>query len=500
VGVFSGQTVFLAAVLPADWNSIQCVQRLAKKMLIKFERWRTLRDHYLYDTAWEFKVKQLHPLWIYPIEMHLFMEPLSSGVLWHRMNPSQRQVELLAPAGNFEKLETAIHFGADAVYLSGKNFSLRNFSGNFSLDEIEAAITLGHARDVRIYIACNIYSRNHEQQNLRKYLTQLGKIGPDGIIVADPAIFMAARELMPKVPIHISTQTNTTNFATAQFWQNLGAERIIAARELSLLEIQEIATKGQLAVEAFVHGAMCISYSGRCLLSNFLANRDSNRGRCAQPCRWNYAVVEEKRPGQYLPVTEDERGSYIFNARDLCMIEHIPALIESGLTALKIEGRMKGIHYVAATVKAYRDAIDAYYRHPGAYSVRQDWVDTLDSVNQRGYCTGFYFGDPVQTQPNLELTRPAYEHRLVGKVISVSTAGTVVVDVRNRLATGETIEFLSPGRPVQHDKVSRMVDLSNKSVAVAHAGMQVAMDLKATCQPNDLIRRRDPSIASPPHR
>ena len=416
------------------------------------------------------------------------------------MNRSQSKVELLAPAGNFEKLETAIHFGADAVYLSGKDFSLRNFSGNFSLEEIEAAVALGHTHDVKIYIACNIYSRNHEQRNLREYLTQLRKIRPDGVIVADPAIFMAARELMPDVPIHISTQTNTTNYATAQFWQKLGADRIIAARELSLQEIQEIATQSQLAVEAFVHGAMCISYSGRCLLSNFMANRDSNRGRCAQPCRWNYAVVEEKRPGQYLPVHEDERGTYIFNSRDLCMIEHIPALIESGLTALKIEGRMKGIHYVASTVKAYREAIDAYYRHPDDYRVQQDWVDTLDSVNQRGYCTGFYFGDPTQTQPNLELTRPAYEHRLVGKVISVSTAGTAVVDVRNRLTTGEAIEFLSPGKPVQHNRVPRMVDLSKNPVAVAHAGMQVEMGLNTACRPNDLIRRRDPFNASHPHR
>lgn len=416
------------------------------------------------------------------------------------MNHAHRQVELLAPAGNYEKLETAIHFGADAVYLAGKNFSLRNFSGNFSLDEIKAAVSLGRTRNVRIYIACNIYSRNHEQQNLRQYLSQLGKIRPDGIIVADPAIFMAARELMPDVPIHISTQTNTTNFATARFWHQLGAERIIAARELSLQEIQEITANGQLEVEAFVHGAMCISYSGRCLLSSYLANRDSNRGRCAHPCRWNYAVVEEKRPGQYLPVSEDEHGTYIFNSRDLCMIEHVPALIESGLTALKIEGRMKGIHYVASTVKAYRDAIDAYYRQPDAYRVEQDWVDTLDSVNQRGYCTGFYFGDPVQTQPNLELTRQAYEHRLVGKVLAAPNTRTVVVDIRNRLATGETVEVLSPGRPVQHAEIPRMLDLGGGPVTVGHAGMQVEMDLNVRCRPNDLIRRRDPRPSSPPHR
>lgn len=428
------------------------------------------------------------------------MCPLSTEALQNNMNRLQPQVELLAPAGNFEKLETAIHFGADAVYLSGKNFSLRNFSGNFSLDEIGAAVALGRAHDVKIYIACNIYSRNHEQLDLQEYLSQLGKIRPDGVIVADPAIFIAARDLMPGIPIHISTQTNTTNYATAQFWHNLGAARIIAARELSLHEIREITSKGQLAVEVFVHGAMCISYSGRCLLSSFLANRDSNRGRCAHPCRWNYAVVEEKRPGQYLPVREDERGTYIFNSRDLCMIEHIPALIKSGVTALKIEGRMKGIHYVASTVKAYREAIDAYYRLPGDDHVQQDWVDTLNSVNQRGYCTGFYFGDPVQTQPNLELTRPAYEHRLVGKVVSVSTAGTVVVDIRNRLATGDAVELLSPGIPVQKEAIPRMLDLASGPVKVAHAGMQVEMNLKTTCRPNDLIRRRDPLDAIPPHR
>jgi putative protease len=416
------------------------------------------------------------------------------------MNRTPRPVELLAPAGNFEKLETAIHFGADAVYLSGKDFSLRNFSGNFSLDEIEAAVALGRSHGVRIYIACNIYSRNHEQQRLQNYLTQLAKIRPDGIIVADPAIFSAARKLMPGVPIHISTQTNPTNYAAAAFWKKLGADRLIAARELSLPEIKEIASRGGLAVEVFVHGAMCMSYSGRCLLSNFLANRDSNRGQCAHPCRWNYAVVEEKRPGQYLPVREDDRGTYIFNARDLCMIEHIPALVESGVAALKIEGRMKGIHYVASSVKAYRAALDAYYRDPLGFRVEQDWVDTLDSINQRGYCTGFYFGDPRQTQPNYSLTRPAYEHRLVGKVLSCAASGTVVVDVRNRLAVDDTVEVLSPGRPVWQEAIRRMVDPATGPVMVAHAGMKIEIDVTTGCRPNDLIRRRDPSDASPQQR
>lgn len=416
------------------------------------------------------------------------------------MTASMHPVELLAPAGNFEKLRTAIHFGADAVYLSGQDFSLRNFSGNFSNDELEAAVSLGRSHGVKIYIACNIYSRNHEQDALRHYLKRLGEIRPDALIVADPAIFMAARELAPDIPLHISTQTNTTNYATANFWHQLGADRIIAARELSLPEIKEITAKGRIAVEVFVHGAMCISYSGRCLLSSFLTGRDSNRGRCAHPCRWNYAVVEAKRPGQYMPVLEDARGTYIFNARDLCMIDHIPALIESGVTALKIEGRMKGINYVASTVKAYREAIDTYYRNPGSYVVKQDWTDLLDSVNQRGYCTGFYMGDPSQTEPNLALTRKAYEHRLVGKIVSVPAPGKVVVDIRNRLESGENVEILSPFQPTQRRVIAPMVNLDGEPIKVAHAGHQVQMELPGDWQPNDVIRRREAASTGPRHR
>jgi putative protease len=402
------------------------------------------------------------------------------------------RIELLAPAGNFEKLETAIHFGADAVYLSGKDFSLRNFSGNFSLEEIATVVQYAHRRGVRVYVACNVYSRNQEQAALQRFLHQLAPIGPDALIVADPAVFEAVRHILPAVPIHISTQANTTNYAAARFWRNLGAERIIAARELTLTEIKEIATRCGIAVETFVHGAMCISYSGRCLLSNYLALRDSNRGRCAHPCRWNYAVMEEKRPGQYLPLEEDARGTYIFNSRDLCMIDHIPALIESGISALKIEGRMKGIHYVAATVKAYREAIDAYYRQPDGYRVARDWWNLLDSVNQRGYCTGFYFGDPLQTSPNLELKRPTYEHRLVGRIVSTEEAGEVIVDVRNRLAAGDVIEILSPGRPIQKVSLQEMADLEGTGLQVAHAGNHVRLELGVPCGINDLIRRREP--------
>ncbi|MGD8445919.1 MAG: peptidase U32 family protein, partial [Desulfobacterales bacterium] len=286
--------------------------------------------------------------------------------------PKSNKVELLAPAGNFEKLEIAIHYGADAVYLGGKDFSLRNFSGNFSLEEIKQAVTYAHDRAVKVYAAVNVYARNDQHQQIAAYLRKLGAISLDGVIVADPGVFMTARELMPHIPLHLSTQANSTNYKTVAFWERLGIQRINLARELTLAEIKAIAEKAQIEIEAFVHGAMCIAYSGRCLLSSFMANRHSNRGMCTHPCRWKYALVEETRPGQYMPVAEDDRGTYIFNSKDLCMIEHIPAMIDAGVAALKIEGRMKGINYLASVLKVYREAIDWYSRDPAGYRVKPE--------------------------------------------------------------------------------------------------------------------------------
>jgi len=282
----------------------------------------------------------------------------------------KKKVELLAPAGNFEKLEIAIHYGADAVYLAGKTFSLRSFSENFTFDKLQQAVKFAQRQGVKAYVTCNIYPRNHEQKALAEYLNILGDIGPDAVIVTDPGALMMASKIIPHISLHLSTQANTTNYQSALFWQRLGIKRINVARELSLTEINEMAQRCDLEVEAFVHGAMCISYSGRCLLSNFMVNRDSNHGECAHPCRWKYAVVEEHRPGQYLPIEEDHRGSYIFNSKDLCMIEHIPEMVESGVASLKIEGRMKGIHYLASTVKTYREAIDAFLKNPENYRVK----------------------------------------------------------------------------------------------------------------------------------
>ncbi|MBL0731881.1 MAG: U32 family peptidase, partial [Desulfosarcina sp.] len=375
---------------------------------------------------------------------------------------TKNKIELLAPAGNFEKLEIAIDYGANAVYMAGKDFSLRNFSGNFSHDEMDQAIKLAHANNVKVYIACNIYSRNCEQEAIAEHLKELGEIRPDALIIADPGIFMEARNLVPEIPIHLSTQANTTNYKSVLFWEQLGVKRINAARELSLKEISDIDLHSAAEIEAFVHGAMCISYSGRCLLSSFMTLRDSNRGLCSHPCRWRYSVVEDLRPGKYMPVAEDDRGTYIFNSSDLCMIEHIPEMIKAGITSLKIEGRMKGINYLASTVKVYREAIDRYYDNPHDYKVDDDWIKELGYINNRGYCTGFYFNDPDQIIPNYErLQKP--KHRFVAKVINGGSGNYVYIEVRNKIFKGDEISILCKKGPAVSDKIKEIIDKDGNS-------------------------------------
>ncbi|MBW1891314.1 MAG: U32 family peptidase [Deltaproteobacteria bacterium] len=347
-----------------------------------------------------------------------------------------KPIELLAPAGNFEKLEIAIHYGADAVYLSGKDFSLRNFSGNFTEAELERAVALAHKHDVNVYVACNIYSRDHEHAAVLDFLTFLKQLRPDGLIVSDPGIVLSALERIPEISLHLSTQVSTTNSRAATFWKNQGVRRVNVARELSLAEIKEISANVNMEIEAFVHGAMCISYSGRCLLSSFMENRDGNRGMCCHPCRFSYAVVEAKRPGQYYPLAEDKRGSYIFNSRDLCMIEHLPAMIDAGITSLKIEGRMKGINYLASVVKVYRAAIDAYLDNPSGITIETYWRDELDRVSNRGYGTGFYLGDVDNTRPNYA-GNSASGHRFIAKVLEPLSPRQVRVEVRNKIFQGD---------------------------------------------------------------
>lgn len=398
------------------------------------------------------------------------------------------KVELLAPVGNPEKLEIAIHYGADAVYLAGKDFSLRNFSGNFTFDELQSAVKYAHKTGIKVYVACNIYSRNFEQKAIIDYLKYIAKIGADAVIISDPGIFMEASNVIPELPVHLSTQANTTNYKSALFWEKLGVKRINVARELSLNEINEIASQSSLEVEAFVHGAMCISYSGRCLLSSFMANRDSNRGMCTHPCRWKYAVVEELRPDKYYPLTEDDRGSYIFNSSDLCMIEHIPEIIESGIDSFKIEGRMKSINYLASTVKVYREAIDSYYASPEDYETKTRWIEELASINNRGYCTGFYFGDPDQILPNYTKNKPLDGHLFTGKVIEKAGRSLAYIEVRNKIFKGDNVEVLGKKGPVVKDKIIDIIDTDGQPVPFAQPGSRVTVLLNNEYFPNDLIR------------
>ena len=375
-----------------------------------------------------------------------------------RMNPhNPKKIELLAPAGNFEKLEIVLHYGADAVYLAGKEFSLRNFSGNFGLEDIKAAIDLANSYDAKVYVAANIFARSGDLRAIEAYIHQLKAMGPHGLIVADPAIVAMARRIAPELPLHLSTQANTTNDEAVRFWQSQGVRRINAARELSLSEIAQLAQAGTVEIEAFVHGAMCISYSGRCLLSNYMARRPSNQGMCCQPCRFQYAVMEETRPGQYFPLAEDEQGTYIFNSMDLCMLAHLPAMIGTGVRALKIEGRMKGIHYAATAVKVYREAIDSYYSNPDGYFPKAFWQAELNKITSRGYCTGFYLDDPEQVVPSYSFPRPP-THALAGKVLSQAGRHKANIEVRNQIRLGDAVEIVKPSGPVIPDRIHAIMN------------------------------------------
>lgn len=407
--------------------------------------------------------------------------------------PSKNQPnpELLAPAGNPEKLDIAIHYGADAVYLGGKGFSLRRNAGNFSLEEMERAVAFARERGVRVYVTCNIFPRTEELGRLRAYLEELGKIEPDGLIVADPGVFALARETVPAIPIHVSTQANVTHLGAARFWREMGARRINVARELSLAEIREIADGCGAEVEAFVHGAMCMAYSGRCLLSSAMAGRDGNRGDCCQPCRSRYAIVDERRPGHYFPIREDDRGGYILSSRDLCMIDHIPEMAAAGIRAFKIEGRAKSIHYLATVVNVYRQALDAFQGDPENYSVLPAWRSELELVGQRGYTTGFYLGDPnalgpreYPPEPKAEATAP----RFAGKVLGRTSDGWVRVQVRNQIRVGNEIQVIRAGELPKRKRIDEIRDSKGLERMVGKSGEIVGIRISETVNENDLIR------------
>ncbi len=397
--------------------------------------------------------------------------------------------ELLAPAGNFEKLEIALHYGADAVYLAGQDFSLRNLSDNFTIPELYRAVEFTHSRGAKAYIACNIYSRNKEQAGIQSFFNSIGSINPDAVIIADPGIVLTAKKTIPHIDIHLSTQANTTNYNTAQFWYEAGVKRVNLARELSLKEIHEISSRSAIETEAFVHGAMCISYSGRCLLSSFFTGRDSNRGMCTHPCRWKYSIVEEQRPGEFHPVMEDQRGTYIFSSKDLCMIRHIPELIKTGISSLKIEGRMKGIGYLASVVKTYREAIDAYISNPESFFVQPQWEEELDLMYHRDYCTGFYLGDHKQTIPDYKNKRIGMIHSFIGKVIECRPDNSIVVDIKNKISTGDTIEILRPHGASLKDVISEIFDKNANPVPHAQPNTHSILKIKIKCNPNDIIRK-----------
>ena len=355
--------------------------------------------------------------------------------------------ELLIPAKDLEVLRTAVDFGADAVYIGGEAYGLRAKARNFSPADMEAGIAYAHAHGVRVHVTANILAHNSDLTGAAAYFQQLEQMGPDAVLVADPGMFLLAREHCPHVPVHISTQANNTNWGTFNFWYQMGAERVVCARELSLQEIRQIRARvpADKEIEAFIHGAMCISYSGRCLLSNYFTGRDANKGACTHPCRWKYAVMEESRPGEYLPVEENERGTFIFNSRDLCMIEHIPELVEAGIDSLKIEGRMKTALYVATVARTYRRAIDDWFEDREKYRANMDWYRTeIRKCTYRRFTTGFYFGKPAEDSMVYENNTYVNESVFLGIIEETDPGRGARIIQRNKFRTGDEIEIMKP--------------------------------------------------------
>lgn len=369
----------------------------------------------------------------------------------------ENRIEILAPAGNLEKLKTAIDFGADAVYLGGSKLNLRAFADNFNNEEIKEGVEYAHERNKKVYVVLNVFPHNSDLVGLEKYLIDLYSLNIDGIIVSDPSIIITAKEVVPDLEIHLSTQANNVNWKTAKYWHEQGIKRIVLARELSLGEISEIRDKipETCELEAFVHGSMCMSYSGRCVMSNYMTGRDANRGACSQACRYKYYLVEEKRPGEYFPIIEDDKGTYIMNSKDLCMIEHIDKVIEAGVFSLKIEGRMKSSYYVAAVVKAYRQAVDAYLKDPENYKFNPEWMDSLMKVSHRDYHTGFFFGKTgEQIYETASYIRTA---DIVGIVKDYDEETKIAtIEQRNKLYDNDEVEILRPEGPAFNVKLSDM--------------------------------------------
>ncbi len=410
-----------------------------------------------------------------------------------------KRPELLVPAGSLEVLKCAVNFGADAVYIGGDAFSLRAKARNFSLSDMKEGISYAHSRGVKVYVAVNVFARNDDVEEAKRYLAKVRDAGADAVIISDPDIFAAAREAVPDMDIHISTQANNTNYASFNFWHSLGAKRVVAARELSLEEIRHIRENipDDLEIEAFVHGAMCISYSGRCLMSNFLAGRDANRGECSHPCRWKYLVVEEKRPGQYFPVLEDENGTYIFNSKDLCMIGHIPEMIGAGIDSFKIEGRMKNALYVAVAARTYRRAIDDYFKDENLYkSSLPYYSEEISKCTYRDFTTGFFFGKPNEDSQIYDSNTYQRGYTYLGIVNGQNESGMYGLNQRNKFCTGENIEIMRPdGNDICTEVTGMCDEEGNTILSCPHPNEKIFVDLGVPLEDGDILRRRENSRA-----
>lgn len=397
--------------------------------------------------------------------------------------------ELLAPAGNMEKLHMALLYGADAVYLGGKMFGLRAFASNFSLAEMDEAVAFAHSLHKKVYVTVNIFAHNEDVNALPDYLRSLQAIGVDALLISDFGVWSVAREIIPEMPLHVSTQANTTNWAAVKAWENLGASRVVLARELSFTEMKEIGNKTEVELEAFVHGAMCISYSGRCWLSSYLTGRDGNRGACAQVCRWEFSLTEKNRPGEVYDVAGDEQGTYIMNSKDLCLLPYLPQLMEAGICSFKIEGRMKSAHYAASVVSVYRRAIDACWRDPQRYTVKQEWLNELEKVSHRPYTTGFALGKPDAAAQVYTTSSYLQTHEFVGLVRDWHN-GRLTVEQRNHMKEGETLEVFCPDGNLRTLVLQEMRNQEGEPIVAAQHPQMVFTCRAAESIPESAILRR----------
>lgn len=404
--------------------------------------------------------------------------------------------ELLVPASSLEVLQVAVIFGADAVYIGGEAFGLRAKAKNFSKEDMSEGVRFAHEHGVKVYVTANILAHNQDLEGVRKYFEELREIGPDALIISDPGVYQIAKEVCPEIERHISTQANNTNYGTYQFWYQMGAKRVVTARELSLEEIREIRSRipKDMEIETFIHGAMCISYSGRCLLSNYLTGRDSNQGACTHPCRWKYSVMEESRPGEYFPVYENERGTFIFNSKDLCMIEHIPDLINAGIDSFKIEGRMKTALYVATVARTYRKAIDDYLKDPALYEENMSWYqEQISNCTYRQFTTGFFYGKPTQEAQIYDNNTYIKEYTYLGIVGETNEEGKYCISQRNKFSVGEQIEVMKPnGDNIEVTVKSIQDEEGNQMESAPHPKQILYIDLGIKLDRYDILRRKEP--------